>query len=75
MTFSGDVLCMHEWKDEVATLDAEFQKWPDDVSGVVLGASVSTSMPATARHMEAKPRVQAILEPSPQTQLVQLLLT
>ena len=64
-------MCMHEWKDEVATLDAEFQKWHDDVSGVGQGASVSTWMPATVRYMEARPRVQAILEPSPETKLVQ----
>ena len=62
---------MDEWKDEVATLDADFQKLHDDLSGVVQGASVSTWMPATVRYMEAKPRVQANLEPSPETKFVQ----
>ena len=28
------VVVVHEWKDDVATLDAEFQKWHDDLSGV-----------------------------------------
>ena len=68
-------MCMHEWKDEVATLDVEFQKWHDDVSGGVQGAWGSTWMPATVRYMEAKPRVQAILQPSPRTKLVQRWLT
>ena len=38
-----------EWKDEVATLDAEFQKWHDDVSGVVQGG-IGVNM--EARHRE-----------------------
>ena len=62
---------MHECKDEVATLDAEFLKWHDDVSGFVQGAWVSTWMPATAGCMEARPRVRAMLEASPQTKFVQ----
>ena len=72
MTFSGDLLRMHEWKDEVAALDAEFQECDDDLSCVGQGASVSTRVAATVRYMEAGPRVQAILEPSPETKLVQL---
>ena len=63
--------CLDEWwKDEVAALDAEFWKWHDDLSGVGQGASVSTWMPATVRYMEASPRVQAMLEASPQAQFV-----
>ena len=42
-------MCMHEWKDEVATLDAEFQKWHDDVAGVVKGG-IGVTM--EARHRE-----------------------
>ena len=43
-------MCMHEWKDEVATLDVEFQKWhDDDVSGVVLGG---IRVNIDARHRE-----------------------
>ena len=72
VTFSGDLLCMHEWKDEVAALDAELQKWHDDLSGVWHGG-VGVNMGApTVRYMEARPRVQAILEPSSETKLVQL---
>ena len=71
MTLSCDFLCMHEWTDEAAALDAEFQAWHGDLSGVGHVASVSTRMPATVRYMEARPRVQAIPEPSPQTKLVQ----
>ena len=61
---------MHECKDEVATLDAEVQKWHDDVSGFVQGAWVSTWMPATVGYMEARPRVRAMPKASPQTKLV-----
>ena len=42
-------MCMHEWKDEVATLDAELQKWHDDLSGVVQGG-IGVNM--DARHRE-----------------------
>ena len=37
LTFSGDLVCMDEWKGEVAALDAEFQKWHDDLSCVGRG--------------------------------------
>ena len=68
----GSLPCMHECNDDVATLDAEFQKWHDDVSGVWQGgASVSTWVPATVRYMEPRPRVRAILEASPQMKFVQ----
>ena len=42
-------MCMHEWKDEVATLDVDFQKWHGDVSGVVQGG-MGVNM--DARHRE-----------------------
>ena len=37
LPLSCDLLCMHEWKDEVAMLDAELRKCHDDVPGVVQG--------------------------------------
>ena len=49
VTFSGDLLCMHEWKDEVAALDADFLKWHDDLSGVGQGG-IRVNM--DARHRE-----------------------
>ena len=42
-------MCTHERKDDVATLDAEFQKCHDDVSGVVQGG---TGVNMEARHRE-----------------------
>ena len=48
MPFSGG-FAAQRWKDEVAALDAEFQKWHDDLSGVWHGG-IGVNM--DARHRE-----------------------
>ena len=71
LTFSGDWCAWTNGR-------AKSQRWmPNSRSGMMTfpvlgtGASVSTWMPATLRYMEARPRVQAILEQSSGTKFIQ----